>query len=194
MDEVKQDLRVRHTKQMLKDALLQILKTKSIDKVTVTELCKTAHINRNTFYSHYRTPLDLLLEVEENFSDKVLTYAQEPLQNKDYAEMLRRLCNAIYEDRDLALVLISTSSNGQFMKHVVGSFYDMMMELWSDLDAPKEQLDVMFRFGTGGSYTLLRSWVDEGFKVTPEHVARDLLQLNLALLQGYIGGDLTPEQ
>lgn len=194
MEEIKQDLRVRHTKQLLKDALLQILQTKSIDKVTVTELCKTAHINRNTFYSHYRSPLDLLLEVEDNFADKVLTTAQEPLQNKDYAEMLRQLCSAIYEDRDLALVLIKTSSNGQFMKHVISGFYDMMMDIWSNLDAPQEKLNVMFRYGTGGSYTILRSWVDDGFRVTPDYVAQDLLQLNVALLQGYLGGHSAPEQ
>ena len=48
--------RVAISKRMLKEALLDLLKDKPIDAVTVSELCQMAQINRTTFYRHYETP------------------------------------------------------------------------------------------------------------------------------------------
>ena len=49
----KQDRRTRYTRQTIKDTFLELLKQKSFTKITVTEICKNAEINRGTFYLHY---------------------------------------------------------------------------------------------------------------------------------------------
>jgi len=49
------DNRVRYTKTVLQQALLKLLQTKHIDKITIKELCQEAKINRGTFYLHYRS-------------------------------------------------------------------------------------------------------------------------------------------
>ena len=46
----KQDRRTRYTRQTIKDTFLELLKQKSFTKITVTEICKNAAINRGTFY------------------------------------------------------------------------------------------------------------------------------------------------
>ena len=48
------DNRVRITKMMIRNALLQLLKEKTLQTITVRELCQVADINRGTFYTHYR--------------------------------------------------------------------------------------------------------------------------------------------
>ena len=63
------DNRVRYTKAVLQQALLKILQTKHIDRVTIKELCEEAKVNRGTFYLHYATPNDLLMEIEQQFID-----------------------------------------------------------------------------------------------------------------------------
>ena len=49
--------RVQYTVSQFKAALLQILSTKSLDEVTVTEICRQADLNRGTFYLHFASPL-----------------------------------------------------------------------------------------------------------------------------------------
>ena len=49
----KSDARVRYTQHALKQALLTLLKEKSVNKITVKEVCELAELNRATFYSHY---------------------------------------------------------------------------------------------------------------------------------------------
>ncbi|MBR8643897.1 TetR/AcrR family transcriptional regulator [[Brevibacterium] frigoritolerans] len=49
----KQDRRIDRTKTFLKDALLKLLSENPISKISITELCNEANINRGTFYAHY---------------------------------------------------------------------------------------------------------------------------------------------
>lgn len=56
----KNDARVRYTKLVLKNALLKLMQTKPINKITVKEVCELAGLNRATFYAHYGNCFDLL--------------------------------------------------------------------------------------------------------------------------------------
>lgn len=51
---MKKDLRIIKTEESLRKALLILLKTKSLETITISELCRVAQINRGTFYLHYR--------------------------------------------------------------------------------------------------------------------------------------------
>lgn len=63
----KEDRRTRYTRQTIKDIFLEELKTHPYNKITVTELCKKAEINRGTFYLHYYDIDDVLNDIFEDF-------------------------------------------------------------------------------------------------------------------------------
>ena len=58
------DARVRYTKMIIKKTLIDLLKTQSISKISVKEICDTAQINRSTFYKHYNNVYDLVEKIE----------------------------------------------------------------------------------------------------------------------------------
>lgn len=49
-----------YNKQLLADNLKLLMETKSIDKITVTELVEITKVNRQTFYYHFQDIYDLL--------------------------------------------------------------------------------------------------------------------------------------
>jgi AcrR family transcriptional regulator len=57
------DARARRTDIALREAVVALATEASISSVTVGQLTLLAQINRSTFYSHYRSPLELLLAV-----------------------------------------------------------------------------------------------------------------------------------
>ncbi len=59
----KEDRRIRYTKQVIKDTLLKLLEKNQFAKITVTELCRRAEINRGTFYLHYYDMNDVLDDI-----------------------------------------------------------------------------------------------------------------------------------
>ena len=46
------DIRIRKTEQAIKNAFIELRSKKSLEKITVKELCELAMINKSTFYSH----------------------------------------------------------------------------------------------------------------------------------------------
>ena len=47
------DRRVKYTKMVLRNALIKLLETKPISRITIKEICEEADINRTTYYAHY---------------------------------------------------------------------------------------------------------------------------------------------
>ena len=70
--------RIRLTKSLLKNALLELLAQKPIEKIAICEICAHAQVNRTTFYKYYGSQYDLLAEIEEDRFAKLeeaLSYA-----------------------------------------------------------------------------------------------------------------------
>ena len=64
----REDRRVIYTKHAIKDALLELMKEKSFEKLSISGVCEAAQITRTTFYSHYDTLNQVLDElIDEAF-------------------------------------------------------------------------------------------------------------------------------
>ena len=71
------DLRVIKTKERIESAMLELLKNKPLDKITVTELARIAMINKGTFYLHYQDIFDLYRKI-------FLKCLEQPLANVNF--------------------------------------------------------------------------------------------------------------
>ena len=76
---MKTDARIRYTKMVLRNALFQCLKEKSIKDITIKEVCDLAEVNRATFYKHYKDCYDVVREFEQEQLDEF----RELLESKD---------------------------------------------------------------------------------------------------------------
>ena len=69
--------RTLYTKKVIKESLIELLKTREIHQVTVTDICKKADINRGTFYTHYKDAFDLFQSMEDELFHQILKYIKE---------------------------------------------------------------------------------------------------------------------
>jgi AcrR family transcriptional regulator len=69
----KPDARIRRTHERLGKALLELIRDKPIDQVTVQEVLDHASVGRSTFYLHFRDKNDLLLSQLEQFLEIMST-------------------------------------------------------------------------------------------------------------------------
>ncbi|HAJ53075.1 MAG TPA: TetR/AcrR family transcriptional regulator, partial [Lactobacillus sp.] len=74
MSGTRDNRRVQYTVSQFKTALLQILETKALDDVTVTEICRQADLNRGTFYLHFQSPLALFEQIEIDLLTEIQPY------------------------------------------------------------------------------------------------------------------------
>lgn len=62
----KHEVKFTNTAKRIQQALLDLLDTKNFSEISIAELCKTANVNRSTFYAHYENTYDLLSETQES--------------------------------------------------------------------------------------------------------------------------------
>ncbi|MCI9068520.1 MAG: TetR/AcrR family transcriptional regulator, partial [Lachnospiraceae bacterium] len=78
----KEDRRIRYTKKVIKETFLKLLEKNSFAKITVTELCRMAEINRGTFYLHYYDMEDVLDDILEDMLSDTSSVMEHVLSQK----------------------------------------------------------------------------------------------------------------
>ncbi len=163
MKKSKTDRRVKYTKTMLKNALVQLMQKHHISGISVKSLCETADINRSTFYAHYTDQYDLLRQTEE----EVMTNIRLHLEKQDYKnnlpvslQVLTRILEYAKENADLFKVLISENCDFAFQKdilefsHVVSSQYNKTLN--------ERTKDYLQQFGIAGCISIFQKWLKDG--------------------------------
>jgi AcrR family transcriptional regulator len=53
-NQVKTNRKIRYTRMVLRESLMELMKTKAISDISIKEICAAADISRSTFYAHYK--------------------------------------------------------------------------------------------------------------------------------------------
>ncbi len=167
--------RVLVTKKLIGDALLKLLETKNIEKITITELCETAHVNRSTFYHHYTSQYDVLTEIEdEKVEDiKAMLDKVDPKRSFTVREQTEAILNYLKENKSAFLLFMNS-------KYILKDFSEKLFNITLKTDfvethAPNElsddQKELWGDFYQGGHYYLIYSWLSGNMSATPAEVA-----------------------
>ena len=173
------DNRVRYTKKVLQQALLNILQCKHIDKVTIKELCEEAKVNRGTFYLHYSTPNDLLMEIEQQFIDENMAFFSPYMKNVGDTSHLVGLFTGILQNKELCRIIMGKNGNPRFIDRLKELIRSNVIEEWS-LEFPhyrREDLEYVFDFAFAGSMRLILNWIEDDHGLPTQQLARRLDRL-----------------
>lgn len=154
--------RVRMTKRLMKDALLELMETKPFEKIKVTDVCAAADVNRSTFYAYYTDTLALLGEIEDDVIAASPAAAEGESGGEggflrdlsDYFEFVRQ------NERVFRLLLLRRSSE-EFNRRLI----DSVMERCRPL-AGEGAGRWTYVFCVSGVIGLLREWISGGFSLT----------------------------
>ncbi len=171
--------RIKLTKRLLRESLFDLLRGHSLDKISVTELCNAAQINRSTFYTHYSCVRDVMIELEKEIIEDVKRICSE--EGSVY-ERLVRICEYLYEHKQTELVLFRNSSDND-----LSEMFEMLnRELWQQrhdsnkMEAFTEDEErLILSFVNYGMYHLVKAWLVEDIQKTPSQIAS--LTLNYVL-------------
>lgn len=162
------DQRILLTKRMLREGLMELLEEKKIHEIHVTELCRVSGINRATFYRHYTQPRDILVDIRQGILEDT---QRIPRQTGDLKGWLEALCRYFYDNRRVLCILFETRTDEEFAQ-MVSRLCNQQLRL-EDLPpgVPGEGMELMAYGYAGGFYYILRQWLLEPGRMTPEEVA-----------------------
>ena len=176
----KEDIRIKKTRDKLKQGLLEILKTEDIDEVSVTELCKYSAVNRNTFYSHYKEPSDLLEEIEgELISSMYSTLANANLHNMSMYTFISSLFTQIYENKDICSIIFSPHGNKNLIRNIVEMVRTNVTSDWINKGVTELESNIMFSYCLSGALGVLESWINDNYRTPVSEISQILTSLIL---------------
>ncbi len=165
------DRRVRYTKTVLKQSLLELMKDRPIGKITVTEICRLADVNRNTFYAHYKGPEELLSVIEAELYNSITdAIVRDELHTES---LLYEVCTVIYDNGDLCRIIFSDNGDKAFLQRVMGVASERSIAVWKTQarSASFTDFDLLYDYAAGSSVSVIQAWIQGGFKRTPREIA-----------------------
>ncbi len=173
------DTRVQYTKNALKTALLSIMKTKPISKITIKELCDEAGLNRGTFYLHYMEPNDVLREIEDEFMRDHLNLFAPYIETQHDTIRLSDLFTCMIQNKELCLILMGHNGAPQFMERIKNAIWPTLLADWQQ-EFPEytiQDLELVHEFTFPGATQMLLRWMRDDAGLSAEQIARRLDRL-----------------
>lgn len=159
------DLRVVKSRRAIRNTLFALMSKKPLSKITVSEICARAEINRKTFYRHYRTIGDVIEELEDEilneFSAIMRTGNKSVL---DVGAAIRDISAMVERRRDFFAGLMKLNpdlfSNGK-IKAMLCRMISVSLKNVGALD-DETTLRAAAEFTVSGVLSLYAAWFDNG--------------------------------
>ena len=160
------------------DSFKQLLNKKSIDRITVKEICEHCDVNRQTFYYHFTDIMDIFkfiffeelsIEIAQNRTFETWTDGFLAIMNylKKNSKMILHVYNSSYWPETYRYL---TNLSSILLENVVE---ECVKKMEVDLKSKDENFIVNFyRHVFNG---LLIDWVSEGMEEEPEIILKRLL-------------------
>ena len=188
---ISEDRRKIRTQKKLKMALLELLKEKELNRLSITEVTQQAACNRVTFYSHYKDLNALLAAIVDDHLQGLVSYFHKSFENlerfssKDVQRHMP-IFEYIYQNQFIFSLIIKgevlPGSQNQFCESLVQvSGTELKLEEETDLEIPA--LNYFLTYGTLGIFLY---WIKEDFRDSPEAMAKKIADLHGRLYEGAV--------
>lgn len=160
--------RRRDSKEKITKAFVELLQTREIKDITVSDIIKMTGLNRSTFYANYIDIFDLADKTRETLENEFSNLFAE----YDY-----------FNERSGALKMFTHIKENQlFYKTYFKLCYDEkhLISIYDPKRAEKEHIDSNLKyhieFFRNGLNAIIKLWLSDGCKESPEEMAQVLKQ------------------
>ena len=159
----KNNSRRRESREKIGKVFVELLQTRELNQITVSDICKKADLNRSTFYANYLDVYDLAdqvrMELENEFGDLFADY------------------DTAAEDTGAVRMFRHIQENQLFYKTYFKLGYDEAHKVMiydparAEKDFHGEYVSYHIEFFRAGLNAIIKQWLAGGCKELPEEMA-----------------------
>ena len=173
--------RVRMTKKLIKDAYIELLETNPSEKISVTDICKVADVNRSTFYNnYYEDTIILRHDIENDLMEQIpvlSTMPSEITSDEQFVEILESFFTYIKDNDRMFRILILQADNRAFTQRLI----DAVLRKYHIDSQSTDQLLAKYEyvFIVSGVIGLLGAWIEGNYQITAKKFSEMVLKIGL---------------
>lgn len=174
------DLRVIHTKKALHETLLGLLKTKTLESVSISALCRAARVSRGAFYMHYKDigalfdehVRNLLSDLEESYYEPYKHVAELVPSHLDPSTV--RIFHHVKKYRPFYEIVFDRKSSLSYYYALFDKIKSLMRESTGTVAFGDTDRELMVAYQANAIMGLLLAWSEEGFARGPDEMSEQL--------------------
>lgn len=188
--------KIQYTKRTICDALVSLLKEKPLEKISVTEVCRRADVNRSSFYKHYLDIYDLMDKLEDEEYEKIYQATLKDIQlspdMKDTPSRLRQQALTAIRNNPEFYRLILAGPNNRFLTRLTKDTYTFLsdeyvpmadQEALFPMDLRPFEKECAIQYLLHGSISVMQLWLENGCKETVDEIDQVLSKLNRSVVR-----------
>lgn len=165
MGEKKEYRSAIRSRKLIRQAFLELLKEKNVEKITVTDIVKKAEINRSTFYAHYPDVMGVIEAIQE----EILDYTQNLLAEMDFSDLfenpkplLKEIVKLVEDNHELYRLLCNSSMAAKQLENVKLVLIERTLNTIDIPEAYTDSFEFEFavRFFMGGIVDIYTQWLN----------------------------------
>ena len=186
------DPRVIRTRNLLRDALVQLVAEKSFASLTIQDVTDRAGLNRTTFYLHYTGLHELLEDCSRALFSQMRTdiYANKSLTFQQDATRLEPFVESVFRHLEQHAKFYRAMLGKTGDPFLRGLFQDLLSELIFEpilnktlSEAPNHQIEISLQFFSAGFTGIASWWLENGMPISAEQASQ---QITRDILPGYL--------
>lgn len=183
----KENQRARITKIMLKNAMLDLMQEKPVEKITIKEICERSELNRSTFYLHYNEPNDLLKSIEDEIIENTSDYLEKIGAgiNDSAVHYICSFLNYIKENDKLFRTMLIKRENPFFKKKFIKISLEKIISSLN-CTADESLKKYIYGYAVNGCLSVIIEWMESGYKLPEQDIVSLLFNLSKGTLGYYV--------
>lgn len=159
--------RRKKSQESIKLVFIELIQNRELKDITVTNICEKANLNRSTFYANYLDVYDLAEKIKEELEQEIMDLYPEEVKLQKSSNNFLKLFYYIKENQ----IFFNT-----YFKLTYGVETKMGYDLaLASLFYNNENIDYHIEFFAGGFNAIIKKWLNEGCKKTPEEINQILI-------------------
>jgi AcrR family transcriptional regulator len=167
----KNDRRSQRTRHLLSEALVELIREKDYNAITVSDIIERANVGRSTFYAHYHDKDDLLVQELDRVMDVLSRGIHPEAHDDNWFFPSLGLFRHVGEQYELYKALVWGPGIDLLIKHMQKSLSKRIEQgLQESGKAFNLPYPILASFVAGSYLTLLKWWLENKMIYSPEQM------------------------
>jgi len=162
------------SKKMIIEALLDMLAVKSLSSISISEIAENALVDRRTFYRHFKSKNDV---IKYYIHDVLIQYEQiiSHYNVKDTYSLAKAIFKTLLNLKEALLILCKQNLLDLLLTNFEIIYKKYQYQCPEILNL--ENIDYIMAFERGGIINIVKLWITEGCKHSPEEMGAIIKQM-----------------
>lgn len=174
------DLRVRRTRTLLRQAFIELVNSQEYESITVRDITKKAQVGYKTFYRHYEGKDALLQTLVNEIRDEFQQHLLPPSDERAPHENTLTTLTFIENHQQLFLMLLNSSAADQLLNMATAFALEEGKQTFHSPHIPDA---LMAHHFASSMISLFRWWLESGPAHTKEEMVAYIHQLLILPMQ-----------